>query len=300
MKGLKLVFVCLLTLLLVACGKTMEEKWQEKYDLGMRYLTERSYEEAILAFTAAIEIDEMRVDGYFGLSDAYIGAGDFENAKATLEKGYELTQDEIFQEKLDSLFENHLAMFLSDDPVDVDDFLIGGKPVTEWTLAEFMTAYPGENEIWDGISEGDYGVLYDYYVKVDNWNFPAVSVGAKGYNERLNHVQCNFVDSMLVPYQRYIDFKSIKLCDSISDVLTKMGFQEDGKQYIFECVMAQKDVKINVSGGLKYTVYGAQGGVFGAKDGGKSLYLAIRGQNEGISLRFAKDELVEINYGYYE
>ena len=41
----------LLMLLLTGCGKSTEEKWQEQYDLGMRYLNESNYEEAILAFT---------------------------------------------------------------------------------------------------------------------------------------------------------------------------------------------------------------------------------------------------------
>ena len=31
--------------------------WQEQYELGVRYLSEGNYEEAIIAFTAAIEIE---------------------------------------------------------------------------------------------------------------------------------------------------------------------------------------------------------------------------------------------------
>lgn len=31
--------------------------WQEQYDRGVRYLSKGNYEEAIIAFTAAIEID---------------------------------------------------------------------------------------------------------------------------------------------------------------------------------------------------------------------------------------------------
>ena len=42
-----IIFVLLLT----ACGKA-ELTWDEHYDLGMRYLSEGNYEEAILSFTA--------------------------------------------------------------------------------------------------------------------------------------------------------------------------------------------------------------------------------------------------------
>ena len=43
-----------LTLVLCACGKKTENTttWQEQYDLGVRYLSEGNYEQAILAFEA--------------------------------------------------------------------------------------------------------------------------------------------------------------------------------------------------------------------------------------------------------
>ncbi|MCI6567807.1 MAG: tetratricopeptide repeat protein, partial [Dysosmobacter sp.] len=47
--------------------------WQEQYDLGVRYLSEGSYAEAILAFTAAIDIDPKRPDAFIGRGDAYVG-----------------------------------------------------------------------------------------------------------------------------------------------------------------------------------------------------------------------------------
>ena len=53
----KKFLVLILTLaLLTACGKKAPT-WQEQYDLGIRYLSEGNYQEAILAFTAAISID---------------------------------------------------------------------------------------------------------------------------------------------------------------------------------------------------------------------------------------------------
>lgn len=66
--SLVLVFVMLFT----ACGKTAADGWQEQYDLGMRYLTEGNYEEAILAFTMAIEINPKNIESYIGRGDAYV------------------------------------------------------------------------------------------------------------------------------------------------------------------------------------------------------------------------------------
>ena len=62
-----------------------ENSWQEQYDLGVRYLSEGNYEEAIIAFTAAIEIDPKRPEAYVGRGGAYIGSGETaENLAAAL------------------------------------------------------------------------------------------------------------------------------------------------------------------------------------------------------------------------
>lgn len=63
-------------LLLTACGAKPAESWQEQYDLGVRYLSEGNYQEAILAFSAAIDIDPKRADAYVKLADAYTAQGD--------------------------------------------------------------------------------------------------------------------------------------------------------------------------------------------------------------------------------
>ena len=55
-KGLELLLSFLLVLSMKACGKSVAKQWQEQYDLGVRYLSEGNYEEAIIAFTAAIEL----------------------------------------------------------------------------------------------------------------------------------------------------------------------------------------------------------------------------------------------------
>ena len=72
-----------LLLALSACGaggKPAETgaplTWQEQYELGVRYLSEGKYEEAILAFTAAIDVDPRRVESYVGRAGAYVSAGE--------------------------------------------------------------------------------------------------------------------------------------------------------------------------------------------------------------------------------
>ena len=86
----KVVGLCLLLALLLglaACGKSPEEKWQEQYELGMKYVSEGNYEEAVLAFTAALEIDPKKADTYAGLAAAYADQGDWENLDEILKNG---------------------------------------------------------------------------------------------------------------------------------------------------------------------------------------------------------------------
>ena len=86
----KIVGICLIfCLLLCACGQSAEATWQEQYDLGVRYLSEGNYQEAIIAFTAAIEIDAKRPEAYIGLADTYIALGSYDEAKVVLENALE-------------------------------------------------------------------------------------------------------------------------------------------------------------------------------------------------------------------
>ena len=99
-----LLLLIVLSLILPACGQgtagqaSSAERltWQEQYDLGVRYLEEGNYEEAIIAFTAAIEIDPKRAPAYVGRGDAYVLSGKTEEnltaAKADYEKAIELDE----------------------------------------------------------------------------------------------------------------------------------------------------------------------------------------------------------------
>jgi tetratricopeptide (TPR) repeat protein len=75
---LSLLIAALLFLFLAACGA--KDAWQEKYDLGMHYLNDGNYEDAVIAFTAAIEIDPKRPEAYAGLANTYMAQGEFEKA----------------------------------------------------------------------------------------------------------------------------------------------------------------------------------------------------------------------------
>ena len=118
-----ILLAALLLLTLAACAKTPAAElttepageapdWQTQYDLGVRYLSEGNYEEAILAFTAAIEIDPKQPDTYKQLAEAYYALGKDEQARDILRQGYEATGDDsLYLEEAESeLTEDELAM----------------------------------------------------------------------------------------------------------------------------------------------------------------------------------------------
>ena len=83
----KIALFILIVALLTGCAKS----WEKQYNLGIKYLEEGNYQEAIIAFTEAIEIDDKQPLPYVGRGDAYILLDEsFEEAQVDYEKALEL------------------------------------------------------------------------------------------------------------------------------------------------------------------------------------------------------------------
>ena len=91
-----LLALCLMLTLSTCGGKASSggSGWQDQYDLGIRYLSEGNYKEAVIAFTAAIEIDPKNPTAYLGRAQATVFAGETDEslsaALADYEKALEL------------------------------------------------------------------------------------------------------------------------------------------------------------------------------------------------------------------
>ena len=114
MRRLGDILCALLLIFTVTACTASTPTWQEQYDLGVRYLSEGNYEEAIIAFTAAIEIDPEQPDSYLSRGDAYVGWAEdlddesqdrialYEMALADYEQAISLGVSDI-QERYDAL-----------------------------------------------------------------------------------------------------------------------------------------------------------------------------------------------------
>lgn len=133
----------MMLMLLTACGRSAST-WQEQYDLGVRYLSEGNYEEAIIAFTAAIEIDPKRAEAYAKAADAYEALGDIEHLLAILTQGVEATGDSSFSKRLASL-QNQEQEENSQDQQDTEsDELLLESTAVSGTLSLSNVSYSYE------------------------------------------------------------------------------------------------------------------------------------------------------------
>ncbi len=133
MTSLFLMFA-LCTVLLSACGQKAPT-WQEQYDLGVRHLSEGNYEEAIIAFTAAIEIDPKQSDAYIGLCDVYVAMGDTDKALEVLSDGLSKTGSNVIQSRIDELEQSASASKIRQAQGDTAQIL---ADLIDFYLAEDM------------------------------------------------------------------------------------------------------------------------------------------------------------------
>ena len=129
--------------------------WQEQYDFGIRYLSEGNYQEAILAFTAAIEIDPMHPDPYIGLYEAYVAIGDYESAQLSIVSGQkncsDRTEFDHAQDELNELLSADSPITVSPneylDESDISNLEHTYKCITEGQYTELISmVWPDPNE----------------------------------------------------------------------------------------------------------------------------------------------------------
>lgn len=98
-----LVLVIAILAICLGYNSSASVKLKKQLDLGQKYLTEQNYEQAVVAFEAAIEIEPKSPDAYLGLADVYISQNNLEKVSVVLQNGYEQTKDENLKTKLDEV-----------------------------------------------------------------------------------------------------------------------------------------------------------------------------------------------------
>ena len=236
---MKRIFCLFLTIVfmtgLAACSQSVEEQWQEQYDLGVRYLSEGNYEEAIIAFTASIKIDPKQPDSYLKAAEVYIAMGDIDSAVTVLEQGYEETHDSRISEKLKT--EQEILQYewvFTDDMILPSDLLVGSVPFAEVTLEQVSSQFPSEFNQEYSIHEDDDIRQYTQYLQAPD------GLGYAGWGSVM--AQQNISESSIKSIRFagnedrkdaniHVGPREIQMWDSFSDMLSKLGVSEDGIEY---------------------------------------------------------------------
>ena len=192
------IFLLVAMLSLSACNK--QSTWQDLYDLGMKYLEEGDYEEAVNAFRVAFSIDEKKQQAYIGAADAYMGMAasgtdgvDVDKCYAAAEENYRkvLEKDsangDVYQKladvyageqdtkKTEELLEE--ARENGQEGTWIEEISANLAPVEiGYELNQFLTMAPSLENDWDSIMWG----LVENYTCKDYYKDKLVFCGREG------------------------------------------------------------------------------------------------------------------------
>lgn len=88
-------------LILILSQQAVNAEAREQISLGEKYMKDEDFDEAIVAFRKAIDIDPNNPDAYLKLADAYHAVGNFSEAIKVLQQGFERTHSGDIKAKLD-------------------------------------------------------------------------------------------------------------------------------------------------------------------------------------------------------
>lgn len=172
-------------LILILRGKSGARSYEECLELGQKYLEEMNYDEAILMFQDAVNIEPKRTEAYTELVSLYIERGEYDKAREVLDYA-EAKVDEEGREKLSvqrTKIDNaeYLAREKTPTPTPVPE------DTTDADLLRYLeeTLYPQKGHItdlhftfsymkapsWDGMVwdeyHGETGILHHYLADMD-------------------------------------------------------------------------------------------------------------------------------------
>lgn len=202
----------ILTAVIAGIGiyNTPTKRLDRMLDLGNKYLEAYDYEQAVIQFKKAIEINPMSVEAYLGMVEVYIRTGDFDMALEYAKKGYELTGDERLREKAEMIESGNVMAsngnLMRVSYYDGDDNLIGYEIFTYNLLGQKeTTSVYDENGM-----EVDVGLFqYDQNNNrtIGYYYFPSI--------QRLERLECEYDQEGNVVKEEKFENKSGKFVECI-------------------------------------------------------------------------------------
>lgn len=277
-----------------ACGQSTKTSWQEQYDLGVLYLSEGNYEEAIIAFTAAIEIDPKQPDAYLKIADAYVAIGNIDSAIATLEQGYEQTQDNQILECLEQLqnYSIDYSSYFTEDMITQEELTIGGYPFYTLTFEEAQAILPQPNDGYIEEIPDDTGSIAVRCHTVFQENRGTITCEQYADSSTLNTLRYqDYYDQEFI----YVDtgIRGISTGDTMQNVLERIGVSSNGAKIL-------SDLGMSILIGADQTIDNGYGWIevseeSGSLDGIDTVYVNIYLNGVNVQLDFINNRLISLS-----
>lgn len=142
------VFVFVLLLVLKSPAATL----RRQMDIGSRYLEEGNFEQAVMAYQEALDIDPTAGEAYIGLAKAYAGSKDHENEILILRTGIEKAADRDDRTLLQTMMTDSLDQLVA----EAEELYQSGDTDGAEALYELvLSADPERGEVYSGLADID-------------------------------------------------------------------------------------------------------------------------------------------------
>ncbi len=113
-----LVVIILAIIITILVLGSSDRKYAKQLALGDKYFSEPDYDNAILAYKEAIQINPRKGDAYLGLANVYIELNNMQEAERVLTEGYAASEDERLMTLLQRLKDQEKKDAKADEPED--------------------------------------------------------------------------------------------------------------------------------------------------------------------------------------
>lgn len=113
-----LVVIILAIIITILVLGSSDRKYAKQLALGDKYFSELDYDNAILAYKEAIQINPRKGDAYLGLANVYIELNNMQEAERVLTEGYAASEDERLMTLLERLKDQEKKNVRADEPED--------------------------------------------------------------------------------------------------------------------------------------------------------------------------------------
>ena len=224
-KSLKHIILALSAFLCVEIGLLIYQinsgttAYARNLDLGNKYLLSEDYDNAISAFSKAIEIDAMSADAYIGRGDAYRAKGDYVSAWEDYEKAEEISGDTSILGKKIGLTE---ITVISEDGKAVDDVAI--------VLTGKEHSYNLTTDENGHVSEVLFPEKYNVEITKENYEPAKIELSAEKGGSSVGQIQLeDKIDekkiALIEEYKKFISSRSSAIHYMIYDI-DKDGYPE--------------------------------------------------------------------------